>query len=104
MGRAVAVVEMKAMVRRQMWRAEVGPRMQGVRPRRSFVSELIPLLRGTLGELASIYCEPATPGKGFSEGQRPTRCLWSEKFELSTLVLGHSIAKRMESLRQETPQ
>jgi hypothetical protein len=55
-----------------------------------------------LGECTSIYYEPAIPRKGLSAGQRPTRCPWSEKFELSALVLGHSIAERVESLRQET--
>jgi len=33
MGWAVAVVGRKAWARRQKWRAEVGPRMRGVRPR-----------------------------------------------------------------------
>jgi len=33
MGWAVAIVGRKARARRQKWRAEVGPRMRGVRPR-----------------------------------------------------------------------
>ncbi len=57
-----------------------------------------------LGKRTSIYYEPGIPRMSFSEGQRPIRCLRSEKFHLSTLVLVHSIAERVECLQQETPK
>ena len=73
-------------------------------PATFFCSGVDPSSARYLGERASIYYEPATLRKSFSAGQCSSGCSWSEEFHLSTLVLVHSIAERVESLRQETPQ
>jgi hypothetical protein len=73
-------------------------------PATFFCFRVDPSAARDLGERASIYYEPAIPRESLSEGQDPIRRSWSKKFHLSTLVLVHSIAERVESLQQKIPK
>jgi len=77
--------------------------MRGARPRPSFVPALT-LIGAVLRGACEHLLRASDPSEEFLSGTMLLALFLSEEFHLSTLVLVHSIAERVESLRQETPQ